>query len=45
VTIGGDFNAHITGKFSNHHIANRNGGEMLEAFLQQHHLPAGNPVF
>jgi len=44
VTIGGDFNAHITGKFSNHHIANKNG-EMLEAFLQQHHLPAGNPVF
>jgi len=35
--IGGDFNAHITGKFSYRQIANRNG-EMLEAFLQQHHL-------
>ena len=42
--IGGDFNARITGKFSYHQLANRNG-ELMEEFLQQHHLLAGNTLF
>ena len=42
--IGGDFNARITGKFSYHQLANRNG-ELMEEFLQQHHLLAGNTQF
>ena len=42
--IGGDFNAHINGKFSYHQVANRNG-EFLESFLQQHNLLAGNTLF
>ena len=42
--IGGDFNARITGQFSFHQVANRNG-ILLESFLQQHHLLAGNTLF
>ena len=42
--IGGDFNARITGKFSYHQEANRNG-ELMEDFLQQHNLIAGNTMF
>ena len=42
--IGGDFNARITGKFSYHQLANRNG-ELMKEFLQQHHLLAGNTQF
>ena len=41
--IGGDFNARITGKFSYHQLANRNG-ELMEEFLHQHHLLAGNTL-
>lgn len=42
--IGGDFNARITGKFSYHQVANRNG-ELMGEFLQQHNLLAGNTLF
>ena len=39
--IGDDF---ISGKFSYHSVANRNG-ELLKTFLQQHNLLAGNTLF
>ena len=42
--IGGDFNAQIRGKFSYHQSTNRNG-ELLEDFLHQNNLLAGNTLF
>ena len=42
--IGGDFNAHIEGRFSYHNSTNQNGTHLLE-FINQNNLIIGNTSF